>query len=149
MINGKVAGIAFGGFAGYLLLSKAFNVVNNCVKNVCLASEWKAYYKYSKDPLTVPPGYACGTRKINDNEEVFVENPKEVNKNGDASKTDKTESILQSIKDVIKDIKVELKASNGASEGQTEASVEDICTSEDSEEEKTVEVEENDDETVD
>ena len=146
MINGKIAGVAFGGFAGYLLLSKALNVVNNCVKNVCLASEWKAYYKYCKDPLTVPPGYACGTRKINDNEEVFVENPKEVNKNGDASKTDKTESILQSIKDVIKDIKVELKASNGASEGQTEASEEDIYPSE---EEETVEVEENDDETVD
>lgn len=64
MVNGKIkiAGIAFGVLAGYLLISKAMNVVRGCVKDICTASEWKAYYK-DKEGLHVAPGYCRYTKR--------------------------------------------------------------------------------------
>ena len=84
MIKGKMAGIAFGGLAGFLVINRVFNLIENSVKSVCDASKWK-YYKYGKDGTMVAPGYSMHTHKINDEHEVVVEDENQTKQN-DAQK---------------------------------------------------------------
>lgn len=124
MVNGKIAGIAFGGLAGYLLISKAMNVVRGCVRDICTASEWKAYYK-DKEGLHVAPGYCQYTRKIDDDHELVVEKTDSRNKEN-AEKNASMESLKGSLSDAIaKSIDEWISSRKGAeeaSEGETKAS---------------------------
>lgn len=124
MVNGKIAGIAFGGLAGYLLISKAMNVVRGCVRDICTAAEWKAYYK-DKEGLHVAPGYCQYTRQIDDDHELVVEKTDSRNKESTEEKAS-MEALKASISDAItKSIDEWIKRRKGAkeaSEGETEAS---------------------------
>lgn len=124
MVNGKIAGIAFGGLAGYLLISKAMNVIHGCVREICTAAEWKAYYK-DKEGLHVAPGYLQYTRKIDDNHELVIEKTDSRNKESTEEKAS-METLKASISDAIaKSIDEWIKNRKGAeeaSEGETEAS---------------------------
>lgn len=124
MVNGKIAGIAFGGLAGYLLISKAMNVIRGCVKDVCTASEWKAYYK-DKEGLHVAPGYCQYTRQIDDNHELVVEKTDSRNKESteeNASMESLKGSLSDAIAKVIDDWIKNRKRAEEASEGEIEAS---------------------------
>ena len=98
-----------GGIAGFLLINKTINVIQNSIAYVCDASKWKAYYKHCKDPLVVPPGYACSRRPINNEEEVVVEDP---SKKVDPEKAEKNkenaskivESVTEAVKTIAKDV---------------------------------------------
>ena len=83
MIKGKMAGIAFGGLAGFLVINRVFSLIENSVKSVCDASKWKNYYKYGKDGNMVAPGYSMHTHKIDDEHEVVVEDESQAEKDGD------------------------------------------------------------------
>ena len=128
MIKGKIAGIAFGGLAGYLLISKGLNVIRGCVKDICEASKWKAYYS-DVNGYHVAPGYTQYTRDIGDDKEIVVEKKDsrthENCGNEDASGRDWKAELGHAFADAITDrIKGE-KGPEEASEGQTEASEED------------------------
>ena len=103
MINGKVGGIMIGGLAGFLLINKAINFLENSVSNICSAAKWKAYYKNCKDPLVVPPGYASSTRKISDDEELVVEDPNLVKREENSEKT--SDAVKEAIDAVVNCVK--------------------------------------------
>ena len=130
MVKAKVGGIVLGGLAAYLILSKGLNVVNNCVRNMCVAHEWKNYYKYGKEGNMVPPGYASHTRQINDNEEKVVESPEEQEAqrkqaNNNASQKPLGATIGEAIVKVINEVFPSDKKSEEALEDQEKASEED------------------------
>ena len=125
MIKANVKGIVLGGLAGYLILSKGLNVMANCVRNICVAHQWKNYYKYGKDGNMVPPGYASHTRQINDNEEKVTESPEELEakrKQAQENTSNKGAgaAVAEAIVKAISDIFGGDKKAEGASEGQTE-----------------------------
>ena len=118
-----------GGLAGYLLLNRVMSVIENSVKNVCHATEWKAYYKYGKDD-TVPPGYRAVTRKVDPEHEYCVEDPTQVDENGNdisQSKMDKTAQISESIKNTIHSCFGDEKGLEVAKKSEETVSEEDIC----------------------
>ena len=142
MVKGKIIGITFGGLAGYLLLSKVFNVVQNSVAYVTDASKWKAYYKYGTETgeggvnCIVPPGYSSCTRTIGKDREYVVEDPKqkqnaENSENPNTSKSDLKAELAHAITKAINDLLDGKKAPEGAKEGQREASEDDISCPQD------------------
>ena len=154
MIKGKIAGLAFGGLAGYLLISKTLNTIGGSVKCICDASKWKAYYKNNKDPLSVPPGYASGVRKIDDENELVIENPKNRKPEKNASQEELSAQIAEAVKGAINSWLKGEKAPEGAKKDETEASEDEdidenekIREVEDSLEDEISEVDKN--ETVD
>lgn len=152
MVKGKVAGVVFGGLAGYLLIVKGLNVLHACVKDICTAAEWKAYYK-DKEGLHVAPGYQQYTRKINDDEELVVEKAdSRVRKAGneDASLNDLKASLSSAISKSIDAWLNGRKGQEEASEGETEASEEPDISGEDTDGDEVLAEEGDDkDETVD
>jgi hypothetical protein len=123
MIKGKMAGIAFGGLAGYLLVSKVLNTVHSAVKNVCEASKWRSYYKYGKDnPDAVPPGYSKTTR-YPDGREEEENDASALERN--ASHTARNGPVSEAVAKAIDDIFGRDKKQEEASEGQETASEED------------------------
>lgn len=133
MVKGKVAGIMIGGLAGYLLLNRVMSVIENSVKNVCHATEWKAYYKYGKlgdNDASVPPGYRAVTRKVDPEHEYCIEDPTKIDENGndiDRSKIDKTAQISDSIKKTIRSCFGDEEGLEGAKKSEETVSEEDIC----------------------
>ena len=130
MVKTKVGGIVLGGLAAYLILSKGLNVVNNCVRNMCVAHEWKNYYKYGKEGNMVPPGYASHTRQINENEEKVTESPEELEAqrkqaHDNASNKGVGASVAEAIVKAISDVFTGEKKAEEASEGQEKAFKED------------------------
>ena len=130
MVKGKIARIAFGGLAGYLLISKGFNLIRGCVKDVCTAAEWKAYYK-DKEGLHVAPGYCQYTRKIDDEHELVIEKKdsrvkteREENASLDGLNGSLSDAIAKAIDDWISS----RKKTEEASEGETEASEEGVIS---------------------
>ena len=89
MIKGKIASIAFGGFAGFMLISRAFNLVENSINRICEANKWKNYYKYGGNGNVVAPGYSMHTHKIDDENEVVVEDENQTKKQAAAEDTGK------------------------------------------------------------
>ena len=129
MVKGKVAGIMIGGLAGYLLLSRVLSVVENCVRSACNAAEWRAYYKHGNEN-TVPPGYRSVTRKVDPEHEFCVEDPTQVDENGnliDNSEDAKKAAISESIKKAINSCFDGVEAAEGAKNPEKTASEEDIC----------------------
>lgn len=125
MVKTKVGGIMLGGLAAYLILSKGLNVVNNCVRNMCVAHEWKNYYKYGKEGNMVPPGYQMHTHTNESGENVDVGTPsaikqEEAKQNGNASQKPLSASISEAIVRVINDVFVGDKKAEEASEGPGE-----------------------------
>lgn len=121
MIQGKFAGIAIGGLAGYLLLSKGLNVISSCVSNICEERKWKNYYKYGKDGNMVAPGYSSHTHQIDDKTEMVVEDDSQKA----ASQKPSDTPIGASIAKVVDAALDKLKEKEKASEEQTEASSDD------------------------
>lgn len=124
MLHGKVGGMFVGGLAAYLIIGKLVNTFNHTVQNVCEASKWKSYYKYGKDGNMVPPGYSSHTHKINDDEELVVEDESQVKKpeKPNASASDLGATIADSIIKVIRDKLHMPEAAEGPLEGEIEAS---------------------------
>ena len=126
MLRGRIGTMALGGFAAFLLINKAMNLVGRTVEKVCDTSKWKAYYKHNKnDSYSVPPGYCSFTRPVNNNQEWVVakeEPKKEAEPKKDGSGTSLGASIAEGILKVIKDKLDGVEAPEGASEGETEAS---------------------------
>lgn len=120
MIKGKIAGIAIGGFAGYLLISKTMNVIRSIVLDVCTANEWKNYYKYGKDGNMVAPGYSMHTHVDGEGNKVTVKDENQTKVNGSQAplETALKDSVIQAIKDTFD----KPDAPKEAVEGQTEAS---------------------------
>lgn len=116
MIKGKMAGIAFGGLAGFLVINRVFNLIENSVKSVCDASKWKNYYKYGKDGTMVAPGYSMHTHKIDDEHEVIVEDESQTKQN-DAQKPQEP-SAMDVINKAVDKIFGDEKKPEEASEGQ-------------------------------
>lgn len=130
MVKGKIAGIAFGGLAGYLLISKGFNLIRGCVKDICTAAEWKAYYK-DKEGLHVAPGYCQYTRKIDDEHELVIEKKdSRVKTEGEesASLNGLKGSLSDAIAKAIDDWIGSRKKTEEASEGETEASEDGVVS---------------------
>lgn len=134
MVKLKAGGIVLGGIAAYLILSKGIGAVERGIRNMCVAHEWKNYYKYGKDGNMVPPGYASHTRQINDKEEYVVESPeqmeaskKQVQQN--ASNKGVGAQFAEAIVKAVADAFGGEKKAKEASEGQEKASEEDtyIC----------------------
>lgn len=137
MIKGKIAGLTIGGLAGYLLISKGFSFMQNCVAYATDASKWKAYYKYGvnadvgKDRIScvVPPGYSSCTRDIGNGKELAVEDPKQKKQDSDgkedASVKDLKASLAGALTDAIKEWLKGEKGQEEASEGDSEASEEE------------------------
>ena len=130
MVKAKVGGIVLGGLAAYLLLSKGLNVVNNCVRNMCVAHEWKNYYKYGKEGNMVPPGYQMHTHTTENGDNVQVGTPEaikqeEAKQNGNASQKPLGATIGEAIVKVINEVFPSGKKSEEASEGQEKAFDED------------------------
>lgn len=95
------------GLAGYLILDKALNVVKLGIKEVCEASKWRAYYKHGKDDV-VPPGYRSTVRKIDDEHEFAIEDPKQVNPDGTDKHTEGPQespaaSLVNSVNKAVND----------------------------------------------
>lgn len=111
MVKAKVGGIMLGGFAAYMLLSKGIGAVERGVRNICVAHEWKNYYKYGKAGNMVPPGYSMRT------------NTGEASASKSVSGDKITEAIVKAVSDAFGLTKRE----KGASEGQETASEKDIC----------------------
>jgi hypothetical protein len=126
MVNGKIAGIAFGGLAGYLILNRLMSMVDGAVAHVCEASKWKSYYRFGKDGNMVPPGYDSHTHKIDDDTEMVIERP---HKNGETagSESDLVAKISDAINKAIREWKGEEEAAEGASEGLEKVSEEEFC----------------------
>lgn len=112
-----------GGLAAYLIIGKLVNTFNRTVQNVCEASKWKAYYRYGCGNM-VPPGYSSHTHKINDDEELVVEDESQVKKpeKPNASTSDLGAAIADSIIKVIRDKLHMPEAAEGPLEGEIEAS---------------------------
>lgn len=132
MVKMKAGGIVLGGIAAYLILSKGISAMDRMVRNVCVAHEWKNYYKYGKEGNMVPPGYASHTRQINNNEERVTESPEELaakEKEAQENTSNKglgaqfAEAIVKAVSDVFTGSD---KAKTDA-EGQETVSEEDIC----------------------
>ena len=119
MVKIKKAGVLLGGLAGYLLLNRGIQEIRGCVRDICDAARWRAYYKYDKDGQCVPPGYAKYTRPIDDENEVVMEK-------GNAPKTPQNDVLSDALKDIINGCFKREKGQEEASEGQTEASESDI-----------------------
>ena len=49
MIKTKIGGIVLGGLAGYLILVKGSGAMERGIRNICVAQQWKNYYKYGKE----------------------------------------------------------------------------------------------------
>ena len=130
MVKAKVGGIVLGGLAAYLILSKGLNVVNNCVRNICVAREWKNYYRYGKEGNMVPPGYQMHTHTTENGDNVQVGTPEaikqeEAKQNGNASQKPLGATIGEAIVKVINEVFPSDKKSEEASEGQEKAFDED------------------------
>ena len=126
MVKAKVGGIVLGGLAAYLILSKGLNVVNNCVRNMCVAHEWKNYYKYGKEGNMVPPGYRMHAHTTENGDNVQVGTPEaikqeEAKQNENASQKPLGATIGEAIVKVINEVFSTDKKAEEASEGQTEA----------------------------
>ena len=119
MIKGKMAGIVIGGFTGYLLLSKALNVIRSGMNQMASANMWKNYYKYGKDGNMVPPGYSMHSRTSEDGTPVTVEKDKTKQ---DASKTAENSPVMDAIAEAIRKSFGGSDEAREAKEGQTEAS---------------------------
>ena len=139
MVKLKAGGIVLGGIAAYLILSKGLNVAGNCVRNICVAHEWKNYYKYGKEGNMVPPGYASHTRQINDKEEYVVESPEEQaakqkqakdNTSNKAAGAAVADAIVKAISDVFGWSKSEKEAVEGDSEASESTSEAEKVTDE-------------------
>lgn len=123
MVKGKIAGLAFGGLAGYLIIGKVINSLERNVAKVCEARKWANYYKYGGVGM-VAPGYSMHTSTKNDaGETIIVDTEKK------RTFTNSTQNgpVATSIKDAIKDAIDKRLRPEEAKEGQTEASEEDIC----------------------
>lgn len=152
MINGKIAGLTFGGIAGYLILSKSIRLVEHTVAYIADASKWKAYYKYGSGKegqvnCIVPPGYSSSTRDIGNGKEIVIEDPKQkVSENGseeDIPKKDLKAALAAVVSEVVKDWAKVPDEPKGASEGQETASEEDISEESEPEGEIVTERDEN------
>ena len=140
MIKTKIGGIVLTGLAGYLILSKGLGAVERCVKNVCVAKQWKNYYKYGKDGNMVPPGYYKhtvtdadgGTVEFGDNRAVKENKAKEAQKK--ASQTPSTGSFGASIAKAISDAFIDVMKDKMATEDDSEHAERSEAGSEGSEE---------------
>ena len=110
MLNGKIAGIAIGGFTGFLILNKLINSAEGCIGKICDAAKWRAYYKKG-DVNMVPPGYASMTRPIDDKNEAVFESPeaqkaraKEENKEEQEKRKNAGEAIADAITTITKEV---------------------------------------------
>ena len=110
MLNGKIAGIAIGGFTGFLILTKVINAAEGCIGKICDAAKWRAYYKKG-DVNMVPPGYASMTRPIDDKNEAVFESPeaqkaraKEENKEDQEKRKNAGEAIADAITTITKEV---------------------------------------------
>ena len=118
MIKMKAGGIVLGGIAAYLILSKGIGAVERGIRNICVAHEWKNYYKYGKEGNMVPPGYAMHTRK-NENGDNIDTGTVEAMKKQENSASNKgvgakvTEVIAKAISDTFAAVNAEKEASEG------------------------------------
>lgn len=131
MIKTKIGGIVLGGLAGYLILSKGIGAIERGIRNICVAQQWKNYYKYGKEGNMVPPGYAMhrksdGEGNIVEDNTGTVESMKKPEKEGSSNK-EIGGKIVEVIAKAITDVFGGEKAAEGAKNGQTEASESDIC----------------------
>lgn len=125
MVKMKAGGIVLGGIAAYLILSKGISAMERGIRNICVAHEWKNYYKYGKDGNMMPPGYASHVRQINNNEERVTESPEQMEANKKQAQQNASnkgvgaqfaEAIVKAISDAF-----------GGEKEPEEASEEDIC----------------------
>lgn len=138
MVKGKIAGFAFGGLAGYLLISKGINLIRDCVAYGTDAAKWRAYYKFGvqndRDDndirCVVPPGYSSASRSVGGGKEIVIEDPKqkkdENSENKDASTSDLKSSLADAVNKAIKELLDKPKAQEEAKEGDSEASDKDV-----------------------
>lgn len=101
MIKGKMAGIAFGGLAGFMILNRAFTLIDNSIRNVCEANKWKNYYKYGKDGNVVAPGYSMHTHKIDDDHEVVVEDERQKQNAANTDGKDSGDKVAEAINKAV------------------------------------------------
>ena len=131
MTKGKILGFTFGGFAGFLLMSKAMNAFEHTIESICDARKWTYYYKYGvSDEVVVPPGYELRMTTDIDNEsdnvrkvDIVKHKRSETVENSTLGKAIKS-SVGDAIEKKIIDAIDGVKTPRGASEGQTEASEE-------------------------
>ena len=123
MVKGKIATFAFGGLAGYLIISKLINSTERCVQKVCEAKKWSSYYKHGIESA-VPPGYYVHNKTTNGEttEEYDIDSI-----DGNASESHENTPVSASIKNAIYDTLGKRVKEFAASKGQTEASEDDIC----------------------
>ena len=129
MIKAKAGGIVLGGLAAYLILSKGIGAAERGIRNICVAHEWKNYYKYgSKDGNMVPPGYTMHTRKDADGNNVDTGTPEAIRRaNSDTSNKSVGVQITEAIFKAVSDVFDKEKRKKEASEGQETVSEEDDC----------------------
>lgn len=125
MVKTKIGGIVLGGFAGYLILSKGINLISSCVKNICVANEWKNYYKYGKEGNMVPPGYSMQTNMASDGNEVTFSKDG-VNKQKEGAQKDVGSVLGDALGKAIVDVFGSPEADSEASESDSEGVSEDI-----------------------
>lgn len=138
MVKGKIAGFAFGGLAGYLLISKGISLIRDCVAYSTDAVKWRAYYKFGvqndRDDngirCVVPPGYSSASRSVGGGKEIVIEDPKqkkdENSENKDAPTSDLKASLADAVNKAIKEWLDRQKAQEETKEGDSEASDKDI-----------------------
>ncbi len=125
MVKMKAGGIVLGGIAAYLILSKGIGAVERGIRNICVAHEWKNYYKYGKEGNMVPPGYQMHTHTTENGDNVQVGTPEaikqEENKQkGDTSQKPLGATIGEAIAKVINEVFTTDKKAEEASEGPGE-----------------------------
>lgn len=126
MVKTKIGGIVLGGFAGYLILSKGINLISSCVKNICVANEWKNYYKYGKEGNMVPPGYSRQTNVAPDGSGEATFSKDGINKPKENTQKDVGSVLGDALGKAIVDVFGSPEASEEASESDSEGVSEDI-----------------------
>ena len=126
MVKTKIGGIVLGGFAGYLILSKGINLISSCVKNICVANEWKNYYKYGKEGNMVPPGYSRQTNVAPDGSGEVTFNKGGIEKDKEGAQKDVGSVLGDALGKAIVDVFGSPEASEEASESDSEGVSKDI-----------------------
>lgn len=128
MIKTKIGGIVLGGLAGYLILVKGIGAMERGIRNICVAQQWKNYYKYGKEGNMVPPGYSMHRSRDGESDTTHSEDVEPIKKSKSNSSNNATGAkIAEAIAKVISDAFGVDKAAEEAKKDDLEASESDIC----------------------
>lgn len=128
MIKTKIGGIVLGGLAGYLILSKGIGAMERGIRNICVAQQWKNYYKYGKEGNMVPPGYSMHRSRDGESDTTHSEDVEPIKKAKPTTSNNATGAkIAEAIAKVISDAFGVDKAAEEPKKDDLEASESDIC----------------------